>query len=683
MPTPDQLSRITKQPESTNIVVGSEGFTVALVGQPNVGKSVIMNLLTRAGAVVSNYPGTTVEITKGYMQTPWGKVTVIDTPGTYSLHSDTEEQKVAQRVLLEADVDLIVNVADARNLSRNLYLSLQLLDLDIPVVLALNQMDMAREAGMVIDTTALEEELQIPVIPMIASKGVGIEELEKVIREAACSPESVSVGSTQHMRFSPEIESVISVLQSQIEQIIPEKGGRHRLHPSRALAIHLMEHDALDEDLFSIYPELSHFVEDLQKRVASNQFQCAGCFRGCWFCPAADDSHPLLPTCLERTRKAQEISFSVVRRCRVEGPVSARVHLEKLLDYPLTGIPILALVAYIAIRTTLAILEFAEEFVPVMLGPVVGFIGCLAEVFPQGSLAEIIITAIPEGILLPFEVVMPTMLSIYLIMALLEDSGLMPRIAVMMDRVMSLLKIPGQSIIPIVLGFGCRAPGVLATRTLPNKESRIVVSTLLAIPIPCAATLGIVTGVARAFGADLRVIYGAIVIVFLLLARVVARYLKADSELVLEIPPVRVPSIKAVASKAWMRMEGFFKQVLPVLMVTGIGVRILLDTGILSILSRLDPISTSFFGISGQSLVSVAVTVVQRYAAPMVLLNLPLSAREATIAASMISLSLPCIPVSYLIAKEFGWKTLASIFALAIGITLSTGFVLNLILPVL
>lgn len=188
---------------------------------------------------------------------------------------------------------------------------------------------------------------------------------------------------------------------------------------------------------------------------------------------------------------------------------------------------------------------------------------------------------------------------------------------------------------------------------------------------------------ARAFGADLRVIYGAIVIVFLLLARVVARYLKADSELVLEIPPVRVPSIKAVASKAWMRMEGFFKQVLPVLMVTGLGVRILLDTGILSILSRLDPISTSFFGISGQSLVSVAVTVVQRYAAPMVLLNLPLSAREATIAASMISLSLPCIPVSYLIAKEFGWKTLASIFALAIGITLSTGFVLNLILPIL
>ena len=187
---------------------------------------------------------------------------------------------------------------------------------------------------------------------------------------------------------------------------------------------------------------------------------------------------------------------------------------------------------------------------------------------------------------------------------------------------------------------------------------------------------------ARAFGADLRVIYGAIVIVFLLLARVVARYLKADSELVLEIPPVRVPSIKAVASKAWMRMEGFFKQVLPVLMVTGLGVRILLDTGILSVLSRLDPISTSFFGISGQSLVSVAVTVVQRYAAPMVLLNLPLSAREHHSRIHDLALFAmhPCFLSD---CKEFGWKTLASIFALAIGITLSTGFVLNLILPIL
>ncbi len=130
-----------------------------------------------------------------------------------------------------------------------------------------------------------------------------------------------------------------------------------------------------------------------------------------------------------------------------------------------------------------------------------------------------------------------------------------------------------------------------------------------------------------------------------------------------------------------MRFEGFFNQVLPVLMITGIGVKILLNTRALSGLARLDPISTRFLGISGQSLAAVAVTVVQRYAALMVLLNLPLGPREATIAASMISLSMPCLPVSFLVAKEFGWKTLAAIFAMALMISLGTGFALNLLLP--
>ncbi|HHY18158.1 MAG TPA: ferrous iron transporter B, partial [Firmicutes bacterium] len=287
----------------------------------------------------------------------------------------------------------------------------------------------------------------------------------------------------------------------------------------------------------------------------------------------------------------------------------------------------------------------------------------------------------PEGILLPFEVVMPTMLSIYFIMALLEDSGLMPRIAVMMDRLMSFLNLPGQSVIPIVLGFGCRAPGILATRTLPGRSSRLIVSALLAIPIPCAATLGIIAGVGKHFGANLKIVYGSILVVFFLIARIMAQYLREDQELMLEIPPVQLPSARGVGAKVWMRFEGFFNQVLPVLMITGIGVKILLNTRALSGLARLDPISTRFLGISGQSLAAVAVTVVQRYAAPMVLLNLPLGPREATIAASMISLSMPCLPVSFLVAKEFGWKTLAAIFAMALMISLGTGFALNLLLP--
>lgn len=679
MPNPT-ASTVVKENQETLRAEPSREFTVALVGQPNVGKSVIMNLLTGARVMVSNYPGTTVEVTKGYFLSPSGRITVIDAPGTYSLHSDTEEQKATQRVLLETNIDLIVNITDARNLPRNLYLTLQLLDLNVPMVLVLNQMDMAKEAGLTIDTAALAETLQLPVIPMVAAKGEGYEKLKHAIAAAAYTRENISAKPIP-VAFSPQVESVISTLQSHIEKTIPEEDGKHRLHPSRALAVHLMEHDTLDEDLFQAYPELPGLVEELQANVAVNQSQCTGCFRGCGFCPAADDYHPILPTCLERTQKAQAISNSVVKHTQVSSPDSIRLRIEKLLDHPPTGIPILAFVAFLAIKTTLSILDFAEAFVPWVLGPLVNLFSSLAGSFTKGSLAEIIISAVPEGILLPFEVVMPTMLSIYLIMALLEDSGFMPRIAVMMDRAMSFLRLPGQAIIPIVLGFGCRAPGVLATRTLSGKASRLAVSTLLAIPIPCAATLGIITGVGKAFGASLRVIYGSIAVVFVLLARLVGRYLETDQELILEIPPIRVPSVKAVGVKVWMRLEGFFKQVLPVLMLTGIGVKILLDTGVLVGLSKLDPISTKFLGVTGQSLAAVAVTIVQRYAAPMVLLNLPLGAREATIAASMISLSMPCVPVSFLIVKEFDWKTLVAIFALSILIALSTGVVLNCMLP--
>ncbi|MGI6163745.1 MAG: ferrous iron transport protein B [Bacillota bacterium] len=677
---------------STSPGIHSDDFTVALVGQPNVGKSVIMNLLTGAGAVVSDYSGTTVEITQGHFLYGTRKIRVIDTPGTYSLHSDTEEQKVTQRVLLEGNIDLIVNVADARNLSRNLYLTMQLMDLGIPMVLVLNQMDMAGESGMQINTKLLSEVLQFSVIPMIASKGEGLDRLTKAIADCSvsCSGEfNAESGPTvipgienriTPLVFSDPVEEVIEMLQGHIEELIPEEDGKHRLHPSRALAIHLMEHDSLDEDLFVTYPELSDLVEQLQISAADGNVQCHGCLRGCRFCPARDESHPNLPTCLERTQRAQEIALTVTKRT-LRDSVSLRGRIERFLDQPSTGIPALGLIAYLSLKLILVILDFAESFVPWAFEPVVSFIESIAGSFPNGSLAETIFSAIPEGILLPFEVVMPTMLSIYFIMALLEDSGLMPRIAIMMDRAMSLLKLPGQSIIPIVLGFGCRAPGVLATRALPGRSSRLIVTALLAIPIPCAATLGIIAGVGKSFGADLKIVYGSITLVFVLLSRVLAHFLKSNQELILEVPPVQIPSAKRVGAKVWMRFQGFFKEVLPVLMITGIGVKILLNTEMLSGLARLDPISVKLFGVTGQSLAAVAVTVVQRYAAPMALLNLPLGPREATIAASMISLSMPCLPMSFLINREFGWKTLAAIFSIAMAISLGSGIVLNLILP--
>jgi len=740
-----RYARVQANPVLHDKSLSSLVATVALVGQPNVGKSVVMNLLTGAGAVVSNYPGTTVEVTEATMISPLGKIKVIDTPGTYSLHSDTEEQKVTQMVLLQRDVDLVINVVDARTLARNLYLTLQLLDLEIPIIVALNQMDMARELGMEIDVEKLAGILGVPVIPMVASKGEGL----SLLKDAVCRV--VPTRQTEHavsgaahtkeagpgtvrdfasprsiaMTFSGPVEEVINMLVQKIKETVPEEKGRHRFHPPRALAIHLMEHDSVDEDLFALYPELAKLVEEFQVQVATGQRTCGRCFRGCAFCPARNDSHPVFLTCLERTQRARQIASEVVSWTERARPSKGlREWLEGAIDSPASGIPILVVLSYLSFRLVASFMGLAEEAANYAFIPLTSLFTRIAAFFPPRSILNIALSAVPEGILLPFSVVMPAMVAIYSIMAILEDTGLLSRIAVALDRPMSVLGMRGQGVIPLLLGFGCRAPAIMATRTLPDRESRVIVSTLLAITVPCAASLGIITGVGSAFGASLPVIYSSMTVVFVILGPILTRRFELGerrrrlplqartageagtvltvsgtstvgeawdgasrrvqhnaNDLLLEIPPLRWPVVSNVLAKSKMRLSGFFSHVLPLLVVTSIGVRLLLESGVLSFLSRLDPVSRLVFGIRGEGLLAVAVTVVQRYMAPMVLLNLPLTAREATIAGAMVSLSMPCLPVSILIGKELGWGTVGKIMALALGISLGTGAVLNLILP--
>lgn len=677
---------------------------VALVGQPNVGKSVIMNLLTGAGAVVSNYPGTTVEVTHSQwvvstadaalanvVQAENSTVRFVDTPGAYSLHADTQEQRVTQRVLLERNVDLIIDVVDARALDRSLYLTFQLIDLDIPMVVALNQVDLAEEAGRRVDPQALSVALGVPVVPMVASKGIGLPELKKKIlqalwpqarsgavsgaftrRAAAAAPSAIPV------RFSDPVEGIIELLTQRIVAQIPSESGKHYHHPARALAIHLLECDRLDEELFRLYPWLKSTVEMFQKDIAYSSPECKACFRECSLCPRADGNPPFL-TCLERSTQARILAQEVTRRTMAKSP-GFRARLESLLDAPWPGIPLLLCIMGISLSAIYFFMEFAEDGIEWLVEGFTGWLLGIMGTLSAGSAVTFVVTAFMDSILLPFAVVMPAMLSIYLVMALLEDSGLLPRIAVTLDRVMSAFGLPGHSTIPIILGFGCKAPAVLATRMLGDKRSRQVVSVLLAITVPCAASFAIITGVVEHFGADLRAVYGSMVVVFVLLGLAMGRA-SSGEPLVLEIPPLRLPVASNVWEKVKMRLSGFFREVLPILALTGVVVSLFVESKALIAISTLDPITYKVFGIRGQSAMAVLVSIIQRYMAPMVLLNLPLTGREATIAVAMVSVSMPCLPVSFLMWREFGGKFLAKVFGLAIVLSAFVGIALNVLLP--
>ncbi len=560
-------------------------FTVALVGQPNVGKSVIMNLLTKAGAMVSNYQGTTVEITQGSMPGLAGDIRVVDTPGAYSLDSGTAEQRVTQRVLAENHIDLIVNVVNAQTLARSLSLTLQLMDLEIPMILALNQMDMAEEAGIGVNARLLEKKLRVPVIPMIATKGEGIMQLRARIIGA----------QSQNMPLPP---------------------------------------------------------------------------------PRVTDPPPYP----ERIQSARLLAAGVQKRARRPKTHRLRARFENSLDTPLTGLPLLGVVLWITFSAVVKFMGFVEYWLTVATAPLAMWFENLAA--GQSGLIKALLLSVPDGILLPFSVVMPAMLAIYIAMSILEDSGILPRIAVAMDKTMSFFGLMGQSAIPLLLGFGCKAPAILGTRILPGRNQRFIVSALLAITVPCAASLGLITGVGVTFGAKLSVIYASMAAVFVILGLVLGQSSKGRRrDLLLEIPPLRLPVLSNILSKTFMRLHGFFSHVLPLLVITSIAVQTMLDLGLMSGLSGLSSFSLAWLGIRGEALMAVAVSVVQRYMGPMVLMSLPLGAREATIAGAMVSISMPCLPVSILIGKELGFGSLAKIFSMAIFLSLGIGVLLNFVLP--
>jgi ferrous iron transport protein B len=644
--------------------------TIALVGQPNTGKSCVINHLTGAHAVVSNYPGTTVEITEGEFIYDNKKARVIDTPGTYTLHSDTQEQRLTQKILLEENVDVIVNIVDATNLARNLYFTLQLIDLEKPMILALNFINKTEDLKIKIDLAKLSNILGIPVVPLNALDGTGIDELKEAIFAKA------SLGKPIH--FCQTVERIIEDLMVKIDKIEKEKTK----HPPRALAVHLLEHDIVDEELLKFYPELKNLVKKLQREIEVGQ-------KGhCLICPAKSLCQPnhirhfLDLTCQERYEKCHQITTKVETRAHRTN-YNFLEKIEHLIDRPILGFPILNVLAYLVFLMILWGIRFIGSGIEFLLNPLIKLLALSSNnIFHQGFWHNIFSVAIPEAILIPLTIVLPAMLCVYLLMAILEDTGLLSRFAVNLNRMMGVFGLQGQAIIPFLLGFGCRVPGVLATRILSTARERFIASTLVSIVIPCAAMLGIVSGVVAKFDVNILILILVLLFSWILLGLCLNSLLKGTKEeIILEVPPLRMPLFKNVIYKTWFRMKDFFTRVLPLLLLAGIAIRVLLETNIFNSMSRLDYLTKPLLGLSGETFAGISVVVIQRYLAPLFLLNLNLGVREATIACAMILVTFPCLPNSVILWRELGFKKFLAIFALAGFLSLSVGIILNIVLP--
>ena len=510
-------------------------LTVALAGNPNSGKTSLFNRLTGGHQHVGNYPGVTVEKKWGKLRGLGGPMRVVDLPGTYSLNARSDEERVARRFLLDEQPDVVVDVLDSSNLERNLHLAVQLMELEVNLTLALNMADMAREQGQVLDLPRLAELTGAAVVETVGHKGAGVDDLKSTLREAAGRR-----GASPRVDYGEDLETEIRVLE---EKLAGLEGLRF---PRRYAAIKLLEGDleviaaveGLHPDRQALQAHLGRVNEGLTRKYKDN------------------------PTVLIADRRygfaaglAREVTLRPARVDRVTE--SERV--DAVLTHRLFGLPIFLLFMYGLFWLTFTLGDPLMDGIDAFFG----WVGARVEgVWFTGRLSWLRSLAVDGiiggvgGVL----VFMPNIVLLFLGISLLEDTGYMARAAFIMDRVMHRFGLHGKSFIPMLIGFGCTVPAIMATRALPSRRDRIV--TMLILPfMSCGARLPIWMLLIPAFfprAWHTPVLFGLYLLgIFLglVMARILSRRMLAgqDSPFVMELPPYRRPTARSVGIHMWQR----------------------------------------------------------------------------------------------------------------------------------
>ncbi len=563
------------------------------MGNPNVGKSVIFSRLTGVHVIASNYPGTTISYTRGFMKMGEETVEVIDVPGTYTLEPTSEAEEIALRML--GNGDLVINVVDATNLERNLYLTLQLLEREIPVVVALNMWDDTQHRGISIDLDKLRQLVGVPVIPTVAVTGQGIKELVENIPKAT-SPDTLA-------RSRDERWTTIGSITDQVQHIT------HRHHT--------------------------------------------------WLERLGDASvKPLTGGIIALAVLAS--AFLVIRFI---GESLIGYVLEPLFDN---------LWAPMILRLS-DLLGGAGFFHDILIGKIIGGEVNFVESF--GLLTT--------GLFVPFGMVLPYIVSFYLVLGLFEDTGYLPRLAVLMDTIMHRLGLHGYAIIPSLLGFGCNVPAILATRILESKRERFIAATLISIAIPCAALQAMIFGLVGARGIQyVAIVYGTLFVAWIILGIILNRFVKGFSpELLIEIPPYRLPPWRTVLKKLWMRVYGFLAEAVPIILGAVLIINILYILGVFGAIANFAaPVVTGLLGLPKEAVTALVIGFLRKDVALGMLAPLALTAEQLVIGSVVLAMSFPCIATFVVLLRELGVVNMLKAAGIMITVALLFGGLLNLVL---
>ena len=635
-------------------------LTIVLAGNANVGKSVIFNQLTGLGQIIGNWPGKTVEKAEGMLIHHDKKIKIIDLPGIYSLSTYSQEELVSREYIALGNPDVVVNVVDATALERNLFFTLQLIEMEIPLVLALNLIDIAKKKGIDNNYKLLGEILGLTVVPTAATKAIGIHE---IVDESLKLNKEKKRENKSKIKYGPEIEKRINQLESELKKA-------ELNYPLRWTAIKLLEEDIE--------------IERMVKQKAPNVAEIAKVF-----CKEIEKIHKE-PCSTVITSERYATAARIVSEIQTNKPPEKPSKGEKLDELTMHGIfgylilfimmlGILGVISYFGGWLTEVIENIFEYFNPNISGfwPEIAWDGAVVGFYASLSVAL--------GFILPF----------YFILGILEDSGYLPKVAYLMDRPCHTMGLHGKACMPLLVALGCNVPACAGCRILETNRDRfiaIVLSTL----VPCSARTVVILGLVGAYvGVQWAMaLYIFDFILIFLIGRLLNKIIPGTSVgIIMEMPPYRTPSLNVVIKQAWVRFKPFLLTAIPLIILGSIFVEGMRIANILPMISDfLSPVTVIWLGLPAFTGFLFIFGILRKEAALVLLtvvagtsdISSVMSPLQMVIFALVIMIYVPCTATIAAMVKETGWKHALEITIFEIGLAVLIGGIafrlLNLIL---
>jgi ferrous iron transport protein B len=642
--------------------------SIALVGHPNVGKSVLFQKLTGQRVIVSNYPGTTVELARGSLRSIPDTI-LVDTPGVITFPPQSEDEQVTGRVLLYEPLKAILQVGDAKNLRRTLTLTVQLAEMGVPLILALNMMDEAQSRGVTLKHALLAETLSIPVIPTTATRSRGLQELITALEE--CCP------SQFRLIYPAEIETAVDQFCTQFA----DKHLKNTPIAPRSLALLWLSGDPVTEKW-------------MHEQVEDGTFQDLVTLRHTVQLSFVD---PLAQVIQGVRLDYVDRIVSLVLQESGLGWRGKSTLLSRLTTHPIWGWVILggvlyALYWFVGVFGAGFLVGLLEEN---LFGQIINpWVEDLVTRFVSlPFLADLLVGEYglwTLGLTYALALILPIVTTFFLAFGVLEDSGYLPRLAALSNRLFHRLGLNGKAVLPMVLGLGCVTMATLTTRVLESKRERLLVILLLSLAIPCSAQLGVIMGMLAGVSLTAVLIWSVVLgVVMLTIGWLAARLVPGErTQLLVELPPLRWPVLSNVVVKTAARIEWYLKEVVPIFLLGAVFLFLLDRTGILERIIRAgEPLVTGWLGLPPEASAAFLVGFMRRDFGATGFFVMQsqglLTPTQIVVAMVTITLFIPCVASVMMIAKERNWKTALGMVLMVIPLAFFVGGLLSRLLTLI